>query len=287
MNQEKIVKLLGSFEVYLKSERVAPTTLRDYMSTARNFLSKMPNDDLDELAFRTFQANHYGGSNNTALKNHYVAASLYKSLGIPFNVHAPDPEDNPNRPTIKPDDMKLLIVAMKAGGNSTERGLLALSSMYGLRRIELRHLERKDINFDEQTITIRAAKKGRIRAHLIPDCVFDFITNYDYESKCNTDYANIFKDMVRKSGLILDKGFGWHSIRRAVYTGLVANGVDYFIRHEFMRWRSRELDLDLIYSQNTPAQIDTMVFERHPFLSTWDIDFNPQAPRAMFAPGTP
>ena len=269
MNPEQIAKVLNSFDVYLKSNRVMPDTIKTYTPIAKKFLTSVAGDVLDEETFRVYQANSYKLKNNTALRNYYAILSLYKSQHIPVNISPPPTEDHPNRPTIKHEDMERIIITIKAGGNSTERGLLALSSVYGLRRKELKQAARGDLDYDKRTINVKAVKHGRERAHLIPDCIFDFVSNYDFKSRSDMEYHTIFWGMIKQANLSIAPGFGWHSIRRALYTGLVANSVDYFIRHEFMRWQTREMNLDLIYSQNTPAQIDQIVFDKHPFLKWW------------------
>ena len=267
MKQEEATRVLNSFEVYLKSNRVMLDTISTYMPVAKKFLEAA--SELSEAEFRAYQANNYGVKNNTALRNHYALMSLFKSQNVTVNIEPPPQEDHPNQPTINKDDMGRLILAIRAGGNSTERGLLALSSVYGLRRKELRLSTRADLDFENKAITIRAAKHGRERKHLIPDCIFDFVSNYDFKLRSNMEYANTFWEIIKKAGLSLTPGHGWHSIRRALYTGFVDNEFDYFLRHEFMRWRIRGMDLDQIYSQFPPAEIDRRAFSKHPFLKHW------------------
>ena len=258
---------MARFEIYLKSARVTTDTLKTYLPVAKKFLSSVVG--LDEDAFRTYMANSYELKNNTALRNYYALRALYKSQNIQINVPAPPVEDHPNQPTLEPTAIQRLIVATKAGGNSTERGLVALATTYGLRRKEMRQLTRGDLNYDGRTITIRAVKHGRERAHIIPEPILDFVINYDFKLRSQTEYATIFWAVVRRANLALAPGFGWHSIRRALFTGFTTNELDYFLRHEFMRWQIRGMNLDQIYSQNPPAQIDKKAFEKHPFLPFW------------------
>ena len=273
MNPEQIAKVLSSFDVYLKSNRVMPDTIKTYTPIAKKFLTSVAGDVLDEEAFRVYQANNYSAANNTARKTHYALSALYKSQNIPIHIEAPAKEFEPKRKTINPGDMERLIIAIKAGGDSTERGLLALSSTYGLRRKELRYMVREDLDYDNRTIKVRTAKHGRGRIHLIPDCIFDFISNYDFKLRSDMEYHNIFWGMVKQAGIKLEAGFGWHSIRRALYTGFVTNGVDWYLRYEFMRWRLMggfgDGGMDNIYTRITPGEIDKMVFEKHPFLKWW------------------
>lgn len=268
MEQDRAQRILNLFEVYLKSERANPDTIKTYVAAARRFLDVA--DNLNEESFRAFQANNYALKNNTALRNYYALKALFASQNAAFKVKAPPAENQPRRPMINPDDMKRLILAIKAGGNSTERGLLALSSTYGLRRKEMMLLNRADIDYNNKTITVRSVKRGRERVHLIPDCVFGFITNYDFKLRNNVDFAELFWSCINQAGISAPAGSGWHSIRRALYTGLKQNGLDYAYRFEFMRWRIRELTLDQTYGQTSPADIDREAFLKHPFLKWWE-----------------
>lgn len=261
---------LDNFEIHLKSERVRQATLKTYIPIIKKFLPSIEHDDIDESDARAYLANLYDLKDNTVYKIYYALRSFYKSQNIPFNMDPPPMSDHPYRPTIGLDEMPKLITTIKERGDPVERGILAQSSVYGIRRIEIMNVSKNDINHDDRTITIRAAKGGRERVHLIPDEIYNCIMEFDFVHKSDQTYANIFWSMVKKAGLELTKGYGFHSIRRALYTGLTGK-VDFYLRHEFMRWRTREINLDLIYDQTPPAQIDKIVFENHPFLKLWGV----------------
>jgi len=268
MQDQQAKRLLSDLDVYLKSIRVKPSTLKTYIPEARRFLKSIKGKDFDESDGRAYLANLYNMRDNTARKIYYALTALFKSQNIPFNMDPPPEEDNPFQPTIRLDEMPSLITAIKESGNPNERGALALSTIYGIRRVEIKRASENDLNRDDKTITIHAAKKGRVRTHLIPRGILNHISGFDFIPRSDQGYADLFWGMIEKARLNLPKGYGFHSIRRALYTGLTGK-VDYLFRHEFLRWRIRGIDLGLIYDQTPPAQIDQIVFKQHPFLGAW------------------
>lgn len=268
MQDQKIKDILSEFEIYLKSIRVKPSTLKTYIPEATRFLKSIKSKEFDEPDGRAYLANMYTMKDNTARKIYYALAALFKSQNITFNMGAPPMADNPFQPTIRQDEMPALITAIKESGDPNERGTLALSTVYGIRRIEIKRGTEDDINFDDKTITIHTAKKGRVRTHLIPNAIFKHVAGFDFIPRSDQGYADLFWGMIKKARLEFPKGYGFHAIRRALYTGLTGK-VDFLFRHEFLRWRIRGIDIGMIYDQNGPAQIDQIVFKKHPFLKAW------------------
>ncbi|MBA7660848.1 hypothetical protein ES703_68854 [subsurface metagenome] len=268
MEKQRIEDLLQDFDIYLKSARVRPSTLKTYIPEVTRFLGTIKGEEFDESDGRAYLANLYSMKDRTANKIYYALLALFKSQNITFNMEPPQIVDNPFQPTIRQDEMPKLITAVKEGGDSNERGALALSTVYGVRRVEIWRASENDLNLEDRTITIHTAKKGRERTHLIPDEVLDHISGYDFVPRSDQWYADLFWGMIKKTGLDLPKGYGFHSIRRALYTGLTSK-VDFLFRHEFLRWRIRGINIAMIYDQNPPAQIDRIVFDNHPFLKFW------------------
>ncbi len=269
MQDQKTRELLSDFEIYLKSARVKRSTLRTYIPEVTRFLGTLKGDEFDESDGRAYLANLYSMRDNTARKIYYALFALFKSQKIPFEMTVPPMEENPFQPTIRQEEMPVLITAVKEAGDPDERGALALSTTYGVRRVELRRASENDLNRDDKTITIHTAKKGRVRTHLIPEEILDHISGYDFKSRSDQSWADLFKKMTRRAGLEFGKGFGWHSIRRALYTELTQANVGFLHIHEFLRWRIRGINLGMIYDQTPPAEIDRIVFEKHPFLAAW------------------
>jgi hypothetical protein len=112
----------------------------------------------------------------------------------------------------------------------------------------------------------------------------------------------MFNIICKKAGLELEKGFGWHSIRRTVTSVMryvmPANGVEASLWAEYTGWsktgegeaffgsammgyytHSEVLNSDFMRKLkvltsdshgNDPYWIDTTIFLVHPFLTTWE-----------------
>lgn len=266
-----ITRKLDDFEVYLKSEMRSPTTIKTYVPVVKRFLESLDVSDFDEGDVRTFLANQvYDLKGNTARKIHYALAAYFASLKLDFHLKPSDPTDHPYKPTMDLKQMPKIIATIKQSGDATEQGVLALSSTYGVRCSELVIMGRGDIDFDNDTITIRAKKHGRERVHLVPKVIMPYISNYDFKPRSDRTFERIFWQMMEKCRLDLKKGYGLHSIRRALNVGFRARGVDILLRHEFMRWRFRDRSMiDMIYETTSPVEIDKLVFKKHPFLPAW------------------
>ena len=270
-----ISRKLDEFEVFLKSERAKEATIKTYLPIIARFLEGCDGlDDVeinpDEADARTFLADQYDKAGNTARKMFYALRTYFRSRNVQFNLNPPKPTEHPFKPTLNDKQMSMLITTIKDQGDAREKGIGALSSVYAIRRKELIELSRNDVNFEDRTITIRAVKGGRERVHLIPDIILSHISNYDFKPISYQTAANVFWGMVRKAMMELPKGYGFHSIRRALNVGLRQRGVDILLRHEFMRWRFRDPSIiDMIYETTPAAEIDRIVFEKHPFLEAW------------------
>jgi len=48
--------------------------------------------------------------------------------------------------------------------------------------------------------------------------------------------TRVFQNIMRKVGLQVDRGYGWHSIRRALATELVLRDISTLNIVRFMRW---------------------------------------------------
>jgi integrase len=140
---------------------------------------------------------------------------------------------------------------------------VAISTIYGVRRVELQMHNPNDINIKNKTIFIRTGKGGRKVHHLIPDNLIPFMTAEKLPSAWSL--SRMFNVVATSAG-IKSTGIGWHGIRRTLIDELSFNGADDGAINLFMRWKTGTM-LD-IYRRKTPAQ-DLRIFERHPFIEYW------------------
>ncbi|MBA7582299.1 hypothetical protein ES708_24227 [subsurface metagenome] len=171
------------------------------------------------------------------------------------------------RPFLNHDEVCEMIRRAKVFCNEGELAYLALSTTYGLRRVELASLEVGD-----GMVTVDTVKGGVVTTHIIPDQIKPYIGGYHHT---DTRYMSlIFQRICRKVGMDFEgKGFGWHAIRRSLATELLVQEVSALNIIRFMRWSDSlargEFGMLVIYAKRNQAKIDRAIFEVHPFLPVW------------------
>jgi len=172
-----------------------------------------------------------------------------------------------NRPFFTVDEVVHIISKAKEVCNERELSFLAAASVYGLRREEIGTLEVRD-----GVVRVNTAKGGDVTFQIIPDAIKDYIKGYR-EGKDVRYMTRVFQSIVSKIGLEVNRGYGWHSIRRALATELALRNVSALNILRFMRWSyaslQGELGMLVIYAQRNQAEIDKCIFQVHPFLSCW------------------
>jgi len=191
------------------------------------------------------------------------------------------------RPQLSHGIMEHMIGRAKEGIFYPEEAcFLALSSTYGLRREEIANVTEDDINLASNSIYIATLKFGRERYHLIPPEIKPYMETHDFSERYATStLSQMFNRMLKKSGLkkLANKRLGFHSIRRALFEGLINNGVSFLAARSFMRWKSASGDMAMParYYGNVVIDIggkgpiideakgDIEIFAKHPFLEYW------------------
>lgn len=262
-----ISQKMQDFELWLRSERITKGTIKRYIERARNFMLYIGGRDCyDSQDARKYLANLKGESGWVRF-NHYALKGFFDAMKWEWDLKHPPPEtEHPKRLALSSEEITTLINAAK-NGMLTERetGLLALSTIYGLRRVELMELRRDNVDFKHHTITIMTAKRGRMRTHLIPDEIFAYVQRFDFRVYEVSTLNEQFKSALSKCIVKHEDGMGWHSIRRRLYTEMKRRKIIY--RKEFMRWKRK--DIDDVYDVAMPEEIDREVFKNHPFLGAW------------------
>jgi len=160
--------------------------------------------------------------------------------------------------------------------------LLAAASVYGLRREEVGTLEVSDGH-----VKVHTAKDGEVAFQIIPDAIKDYMKGYR-GCKDVRYMTKVFQRIMRKVGLEVDRGYGWHSIRRALATELAMRNVSALNIIRFMRWSDAgvkgEFGMLAIYAKREQDKIDRSVFEVHPFLPAWSSSKGCKAERSVSVP---
>ena len=193
-------------------------------------------------------------------------------------------EDDINAPALDPDIIREQIYAIKKDGEPAARAFLSISTVYGTRRIEMVELTQDDVRIKDKTIHIATAKHGRERTHLIPDEIVPYLAEYDF-NKPISDFTlfTLWYRIEYKISLAHTDQVGWHSIRRTLNTLLLDQLPEATVMG-FMRWKQRTSShMPYRYSAQRyvgregvttkvvgeAKDVDTKVFEVHPFLEHW------------------
>lgn len=152
-----------------------------------------------------------------------------------------------------------------------ELAFLALSTIYGLRREELKRIQKADIDYKNGTIFIRTCKHGDERTHILPKQITEVLKQHNFDKEYTPNMLSwIWHSIEKKSGLPHKYGSGWHSIRRYLDTVLLEKaGLENTAI--FLRWQiSRSSFMPLHYISKDTKQVDEEVFEVHPVLPLWE-----------------
>jgi hypothetical protein len=172
-----------------------------------------------------------------------------------------------SRPVFTADEVVHIISMAKEVCSERELAFLAAASVYGLRREEIGTLEVYDGH-----VKVHTAKDGEVAFQIIPDAIKDYLK--DYRGSKDVRYmSRVFQSIISKVGLEVNRGYGWHSIRRALATELALRNVSAINILRFMRWSyasvQGELGMLVIYAKHDQDKIDKNIFEVHPFLPAW------------------
>lgn len=153
--------------------------------------------------------------------------------------------------------------------NAREMAMLALSTTYGLRREEMCCPDEPEIS--EGKIGIHTIKGGEPITQLIPDEIEVYLR--DFRAGSISDATQTFTSIIKKTGIVVGKGYGWHSIRRSLATELMLEKISGLNVVRFMRWSdslmTKEFGMLSIYAHREQGLIDSQIFEVHPFLAGW------------------
>lgn len=262
-----------------------------YLRYARDFLEHAGGLDrasVERYLTRLRKNNRRPGTVNFAFR---VVRRLFVVNGLEWEYHrgeAPEiGERDEHRPQLSTEIIERMIGTATGGRLQAEEAcVLALSTIYGVRREEMYVLETKDVDLKNNAIFISTVKHGRQRYHLIPEDIKPYLAKHDFGQRYSaTATSQLFWRIVNKSNMegLKSQRLGWHAIRRSVLDGLINNGVNPFAARAFLRWKGTtgELAMPIRYygnvvvglEGNTPvleeAKGDDEIFDKHPFLPMW------------------
>lgn len=211
---------------------------------------------------------------NTILKDIKTLKVIARVQGWTFPVLPLEsvPDHEVDRPAFEREYVISLIQIGKRLLLPEYLALLALSTIYGVRREEMARLKPED--FTAETVTIHTAKKERTITHLIPPEIAPYLKQF--KPYARDTLSHVFHKMMLAMGFRTKRGFGWHAIRRTLTEELILTETSALNLMRFMRWSEktiqREFGMLALYSRRVTKQqprIDEEIFKIHPFLPYW------------------
>lgn len=253
------------------------STIASYAAFSERFarFARKQQDFTEDDALRYIDHLIDKGYSDTSIRWSYHALKrVYRATGCPFTITL---EDLPiglrgpaHRPVLSKEEVARLIAFTRAHGTREEKFYLAMSTTYGLRRIELARLTRQ--SFSEGTVRIDTAKHGEPRVHLVPKEIKPVIgeaLRANASGYSPSGLTVMFRELAKRAGLKRNGSLGWHSIRRSLDTCLLDAGLPYYTVKSFLRWRASPSDMPGYYHQPDPISVDREVFRLHPYIRLW------------------
>ena len=256
--------------------RYSLRTVDTYLRAFRSFLAyaeKPPftrqhiNGWLDRLI-------EQGQGKNSVRLAYYALRRGFKANGWPWPMDRMDvpplPEDaEVSKPAMSEEDVrKLILWARKQGG--WERAVIALSTVYALRREELARIRPGDLDLAARRFLVRTAKGGIQREHLVPEGLIPHLgIGGPLPGLTVSVLSTSFRMSCLRAGVMAEPGTGYHSIRRTVDTALWDATKDQYLVWNFIRWKGRRGDMPRHYYAKEALEVDKQIFAVHPFLKVW------------------
>jgi len=249
--------------------RYSPDTIYNTILQARRFLDMVGTketytaQDITGFVDR-LMAN--GASSSSVPTILTAVRSLFRAIGHPWpleKLHLP--VEDRGVPMLSRGDVKALIARARRVGQP-ELGVTALSTVFGLRAIELARVLDAGLAGDELVVT--TAKGGRQRRHMIPEVVAPALT-FQADPKSRDTLNRMFQRLMVGGVRKPRPREGWHAIRRSLVTGLADAGVAGQFIETFMGWRTFSGRTIASYYRPDRHLVDEAIWKAHPFLELW------------------
>lgn len=219
-----------------------------------------------------------------------IIRAFWRSLGVSV-PRAPALTVESSRVALATDQVRALIERAPQLG-PREQAILAVSTIYGLRAIEILRLRKTDMDFAHERIFIRTAKGGVQRWQWLPPVLHPILqkpwprlSEKRLRRYWHTIWAGVTPDTLPATGV------AFHAIRRALVRDLMAAGVSEERVSQFMRWKTvqgqRRLSMAHLYAHPTAEvhedgivrltaadpgrrEADAAVWAAHPYLPWWE-----------------
>lgn len=238
-------------------------------------------------------------SDQTMLCDWSAIRRMYVVNGLAWPFHRGDApvvqEEGVFAPALDPADIKSMVYV--AIGWDRPKGLLkpderhtaflCLSTIWGLRRIEMAQMRPSNIDKKNRRLFVATAKHGRQRYHYMPDEIRPNLGVWGFERPMSI--FQLSKLFVELRGMIGFTGpqaqdVGWHSIRRAGIKAAFASGFNEAEVHSYYRWKRSTRNMAMRYAtsltvgtatqdtgmvQGEDRELDERMYASHPFYKFW------------------
>jgi hypothetical protein len=203
----------------------------------------------------------------------YVLKRLCKALDIKFPLDTeflpplPDEEDI-YTPTMSVDNTRRLIAYWRNYPGEYITSLVFLSTMFGLRSIELSNVEIKKSSIIVNVAKRRQRRTGPVtREHPIPKGMMKYLEGYEPMSEMTVKYT--FWKACRRAGIKRRYKENWHSIKRRLNTSCIDANINRTLLKRFLRWARDRRDMSDVYYHKEFSEVNEEIFKVHPFLPDW------------------
>lgn len=194
--------------------------------------------------------------------------------------------DDVARPALAREVVERMVAAARASSlPGWHVALLALSTTYGMRAVELARVGDVHVDQEGARLYVRTAKHGQVRwCHLPPEIAPYMLAAWPRGSttSANKAYARLWAEAFDTTR---PKGVAWHSVRRSLHRDLEAAGVSEADRARFGRWRGTRSMANLYARPNQTVGVegveqartedegareyDAAVWDHHPYTGLW------------------
>lgn len=265
-----------------------PTRPGQKIGWARKFLEWIGGRELSAANIRAYYdyLRDYGYAAGTVLQAHKILHRLFVVNGLTFPLPRGETPIVSERDVLNyrlaTNDIRSMIeVSMQMGPE--HRCFLALSTIYGLRRVEMVEMKPQSLDINARLIFVQTAKHGRQRYHLIPEEILPYLVEWGFKVRVSEErMTSLFIDLRKAIGLDVPY-LNWHAIRRQLTRLLWEENFTQPEITEFMRWKagsssmavhygaSREIGTgtDITQLGQEEQRLDEKIFAKHPLLPLW------------------
>lgn len=184
------------------------------------------------------------------------------------------------------DTILRLVEVAKEQAAAYDAALLCLSTLFGLRAVELSRVLPEDCNLADGRLFVKTAKKGVVRWHWLPEAARPWL-DVAWPRTTAERVERVFPDLWALAGLEDEDRMGscWHGVRHGLDRALRDRGVPEEDRDRFCRWKGnrsmarRYANVSVVVGLEGPqrvrgaeegsAEYDAAVWLRHPFVEAW------------------